>query len=96
MENEKTETKRLAEIDTAIEIMAAMRATRITRLALEEMKQEQERDQQLITRLNKEIDILNEERHLMYLGDENIQNKILNEYSVEMTEYFLGKKDNVR
>ena len=35
--------------------------------------------------------MLNKERHLMYKGDKNIREKILNEYSKEMMEYFKGK-----
>ncbi len=83
----------LAKIDTAIEIMAAMRATRITKLALEENKPETEQNKKLIARLHKELDLLQEERHLMYKGDEKIRNKILNEYGKEMKQYFTGSKD---
>ena len=85
----------LAQMDTAIEIMAGMRATRVTRLALEKMKPEQQRDNKLVARLEKELSLLNEERHLMYRGNQQIRNKILNEYSKEMKEYLAGK-NNVR
>ena len=93
MENE---TKELAKTDTAIEIMAAMRSTRITRLALENNKPDNLQDAKLIARLEKELDMLNEERHLMYKGDKNIREKILNEYSKEMMEYFKGKENASR
>ena len=93
MENE---TKELAKTDTAIEIMAAMRSTRITRLAVENNKPENLQDAKLIARLEKELDMLNEERHLMYKGDKNIREKILNEYSKEMMEYFKGKENASR
>lgn len=96
MEQEKSETKRLAEMDTAIEIMAAMRATRITRIAMEELKPENLRDDKMIERLKKELDMLREERHLMYCGNQEVQDKILNQYSKEMKEYFAEQKDNVR
>lgn len=85
----------LAQMDTAIEIMAGMRATRVTRLALEKMKPEQQRDNKLVARLEKELSLLNEERHLMYQGNQQIRSKILNEYSKEMKEYLAGK-NNVR
>ncbi len=84
----------LAQTDTAIEIMAGMRATRITRLALEKMKPEQERDDKLMARLERELQLLNEERHLMYQGDRETRDKILNEYSKEMKEYLAGKKND--
>ncbi|MBE6451213.1 MAG: hypothetical protein E7016_04540 [Alphaproteobacteria bacterium] len=87
----KGETKELAKTDTAIEIMGAMRSTRITRLALEKNKPTELQDDKLITRLEKELDMLNAERHLMYKGDKVVREKILNEYSKEMTEYFKGK-----
>lgn len=93
MENE---TKELAKTDTAIEIMAAMRSTRITRLALENNKPDNLQDAKLIARLEKELDMLNEERHLMYKGDKNIREKILTEYSKEMMEYFKGKENASR
>lgn len=96
--NEKTDDSNpvvLAQMDTAIEIMAGMRATRVTRLALEKMKPEQQRDNKLVARLEKELSLLNEERHLMYRGNQQIRNKILNEYSKEMKEYLAGK-NNVR
>lgn len=93
MENE---TKELAMTDTAIEIMAAMRSTRITRLALEKNKPTELQDDKLITRLEKELDMLNAERHLMYKGDKVVREKILNEYSKEMTEYFKGKNNASR
>ena len=96
--NEKTDDSNpvvLAQMDTAIEIMAGMRATRVTRLALEKMKPEQQRDNKLVARLEKELSLLNEERHLMYQGDQQVRNKILNEYSKEMKEYLAGK-NNVR
>lgn len=99
MENDKeldySDPVVLAQMDTAIEIMAGMRATRITRLALEKAKSEQDRDEKLIARLQKELLLLNEERHLMYMGNPKIKDKILNEYSQEMKEYFAGK-NNVR
>lgn len=85
----------LAQMDTAIEIMAGMRATRVTRLALEKMKPKQQRDNKLVARLEKDLSLLNEERHLMYRGNQQIRNKILNEYSKEMKEYLAGK-NNVR
>ena len=93
MENE---TKELAKTDTAIEIMAAMRSTRITRLALENNKPENLQDTKLIARLEKELNMLNEERHLMYKGDKNIREKILTEYSKEMMEYFKEKENASR
>lgn len=93
MENE---TKELAKTDTAIEIMAAMRSTRITRLALENNKPDNLQDAKLIARLEKELDMLNEERHLMYKGDKNIREKILTEYSKEMMEYFKEKENASR
>lgn len=83
----------LAQMDTAIEIMAGMRATRITRLALEKAKSEEDRDDKLIARLQKELQLLNEERHLMYKGNPQIKDKILNEYSQEMKAYFAGKNN---
>ena len=95
--NEKTDDSNpviLAQMDTAIEIMAGMRATRVTRLALEKMKPEQQRDNKLVARLEKELSLLNEERHLMYRGNQQIRNKILNEYSKEMKEYLAGKKND--
>lgn len=93
MENE---TKELAKTDTAIEIMAAMRSTRITRLALENNKPENLQDTKLLARLEKELDMLNEERHLLYKGDRTIREKILTEYSKEMMEYFKGKENASR
>lgn len=96
--NEKTDDSNpvvLAQMDTAIEIMAGMRATRVTRLALEKMKPKQQRDNKLVARLEKELSLLNEERHLMYRGNQQIRSKILNEYSKEMKEYLAGK-NNVR
>lgn len=83
----------LAQMDTAIEIMSGMRATRITRLALEKMKSEQERDDKLVARLERELQLLNEERYLMYQGDQKTRDKILNEYSKEMKEYLTGKNN---
>lgn len=93
MEDKQTETQKLAHSDVAIEIMAAMRASRISRIAAEKEKTESERDNKLIERLNKELELLREERHLMYSGDSKIQNKILNEYSKKVTEFFLGQKN---
>ena len=90
MENE---TKELAKTDTAIEIMAAMRSTRITRLALENNKVPELQDTEYIARLEKELDILNIERYLMYKGDKVVREKILTEYSKEITEYFKGKNN---
>lgn len=96
MEKKYRTTKELAEKDTAIEIMAAMRATRISRLALENDKPDEIQDKKLIERLKKELKLLNIERHQMYQGDEKVKEKILNKYAKEMTDYFLGKKNNVR
>lgn len=96
MENEKTETKRLAEIDTAIEIMAARIGICMQRLLAEEEKAQNLQDAKLIERLDKELDILYAERDRMYQGDEEIKNKIYKEYASEVSDYYLGKKDNVR
>lgn len=89
MENE---TKELAKTDTAIEIMAAMRSTRITRLALENNKPEKLQNIKLIACLEQELNVLNKERDLMYKGDKIVREKILTEYSKEMSEYFKGKE----
>ena len=89
MENE---TKELAQTDTAIEIMAAMRSTRITRLALENDKPEKLKNINLIACLEQELKVLNKERDLMYKGDKMVREKILTEYSEEMSEYFKGKE----
>ena len=94
MEQEKSETKRLAEMDTAIEIMAARIAMCMHRIIAEENKPESEQNSQLLQRLNKEMQILYAERERMYCGDAKIQNKILNQYSKEVTDYMLGKNKN--
>ena len=92
MDKSTTNTQKLAQTDSAIEIMGAMRATRISRLAKEKAKPKSERDNKLIDRLDKELDLLREERHLMYKGDENVKNKILTEYSKDMKDFLVGKK----
>lgn len=93
MSEKATETQKLARTDSAIEIMGAMRATRISRLASEKAKPEAERDNKLIERLDKELSLLRDERHLMYKGDESVKNKVLTDYSQEMKDYFSGSKN---
>lgn len=94
MSEKKSETQKLASTDTAIEIMGAMRATRISRLAKEKAKPESERDNKLIERLDKELNLLREERHRLYQGDEKIKDKISTIYSQEMKEHFSGKNND--
>lgn len=96
MKNQETETDRLAKTDTAIEIMAAMRATRITRIVMEEAKPAEDQDLKLIERLHRELDILSKEREDLYTGNQKVRDKILNEYSIEMKKYFSGGKNDVR
>ncbi len=96
MTNAYEETKRLARGDTAIEIMAAMRGTRISQLALEKEKPDGVRDDKLIARLEHELEILRKERDLMNRGDKDIEEKVLTDYSKEMKEFFLGKNKNGR
>lgn len=96
MEDQESETTRLAKTDTAIEIMAAMRATRMTRIAMEKAKREEDQDKKLIERLYKELEILNKEREDLYIGNTKIRDKVLTEYSLEMKKYFSNKKDDVR
>ncbi len=87
-----TNTEQLAGTDSAIEIMGAMRAIRISRLANEKAKPETEQDKKLIARLTKELELLREERHQLYKGDEKIKNKTLTTYAQEMKEFFVRKK----
>lgn len=90
-EKEYSETQRLARNDTAIEIMAAKIGICITRIMKEKSKPEDERDAKLLERLYKERSILAKERQRMYKGDEDIKEKILDIYSKEVKDYFLGK-----
>lgn len=91
-----TETQRLAKMDTAIEIMAARIGICMQRIFTEEEKPEAEQNQELLSRLNKEMVILYAERDRMYGGDKKVHDKILNQYSKEVKDYYLGKKKNVR
>lgn len=91
-----TETQRLAKMDTAIEIMAARIGICMQRIFAEEEKPEAEQNQELLSRLNKEMVILYAERDRMYGGDKKVHDKILNQYSKEVKDYYLGKKKNVR
>lgn len=88
---EYSETQRLARNDTAIEIMAAKMGICSTRIIEEESKPESERDEKLLERLYKELVILSKERQRMYKGDEDIKEKILDIYSKEVKDYYLGK-----
>ena len=76
-----TETQRLAKMDTAIEIMAARIGICMQRIFAEEEKPEAEQNQELLSRLNKEMVILYAERDRMYGGDKKVHDKILNQYS---------------
>ena len=76
-----TETQRLAKMDTAIEIMAARIGICMQRIFTEEEKPEAEQNQELLSRLNKEMVILYAERDRMYGGDKKVHDKILNQYS---------------
>lgn len=96
MEKKYRTTKELAEKDTAIEIMAARIGICITRLNTEEAKPEKDQDFNLINRLNKELEILSKERDRMYKGDQEIHQKIYNQYADEVKEFYLGKKQNDR
>lgn len=86
----------LAKVDTAIEIMAARIGICMQRIFAEEEKPEAEQNQELLSRLSKEMVILYAERDRMYGGDKKVHNKILNQYSKEVKDYYLGKKKNVR
>lgn len=76
-----TETQRLAKMVTAIEIMAARIGICMQRIFAEEEKPEAEQNQELLSRLNKEMVILYAERDRMYGGDKKVHDKILNQYS---------------
>ena len=91
-----TETQRLAKMDTAIEIMAARIGICMQRIFAKEEKPEAEQNQELLSRLNKEMVILYAERDRMYGGDKDIQEKIYEQYAPEVKDYYLGKKKNVR
>ena len=91
-----TETQCLAKMDTAIEIMAARIGICMQRIFAEEEKPEAEQNQELLSRLNKEMVILYAERDRMYGGDKDIQEKIYEQYAPEVKDYYLGKKKNVR
>ena len=93
MTNAYEETKRLARGDTAIEIMAAMRGTRISQLALEKEKPDGVRDDKLIARLEHELEILRKERDLMNRGDKDIEEKVLTDYSKEIGTDIIEKMD---
>ena len=86
----------LAKVDTAIEIMAARIGICMQRIFAEEEKPEAEQNQELLSRLNKEMVILYAERDRMYSGDKDIQEKIYEQYAPEVKDYYLCKKKNVR
>lgn len=96
MENQESETTRLAQTDTAIEIMAAKIGICMTRMLEEENKPENQQDQKLIDRLDKELDILYAERERLYAGDKVVQDKIYQTYAPQVSEYFLKDAGNVR
>lgn len=76
-----TETQRLAKMDTAIEIMATRIGICMQRIFTEEEKPKAEQNQELLSRLNKEMVVLYAERDRMYGGDKKVHDKILNQYS---------------
>lgn len=97
--NEKTDDSNpvvLAQMDTAIEIMATRINITSLRILEEENKSANVRDEKLLCRLHKELQILLKERDRMYQGDQQIKNKIFEQYAPEVKEYFMRKKNNVR
>lgn len=86
----------LAQTDTAIEIMATRVNMTSLRILEEESKSDDTRDEKLLNRLHKELQILLKERDRMYQGDQQIKNKIFEQYAPEVKEYFISKKNNVR
>ena len=86
----------LAQMDTAIEIMATRVNMTSLRILEEESKSDDTRDEKLLNRLHKELQILLKERDRMYQGDQQIKNKIFEQYAPEVKEYFISKKNNVR
>lgn len=97
--NEKTDDSNpvvLAQMDTAIEIMATRINITSLRILEEENKSTNVRDEKLLSRLHKELQILLKERDRMYQGDQQIKNKIFEQYAPEVKEYFMRKKNNVR
>lgn len=86
----------LAQMDTAIEIMATRINITSLRILEEENKSANVRDEKLLSRLHKELQILLKERDRMYQGDQQIKNKIFEQYAPEVKEYFMRKKNNVR
>ena len=97
--NEKTDDSNpvvLAQMDTAIEIMATRINITSLRILEEENKSSNVRDEKLLSRLHKELQILLKERDRMYQGDQQIKNKIFEQYAPEVKEYFMRKKNNVR
>lgn len=97
--NEKTDDSNpvvLAQMDTAIEIMATRINITSLRILEEENKSTNVRDEKLLSRVHKELQILLKERDRMYQGDQQIKNKIFEQYAPEVKEYFMRKKNNVR
>lgn len=86
----------LAQTDTAIEIMSTRVNMTSLRILEEESKSDDTRDEKLLNRLHKELQILLKERDRMYQGDQQIKNKIFEQYAPEVKEYFISKKNNVR
>ena len=86
----------LAQTDTVIEIMATRVNMTSLRILEEESKSDDTRDEKLLNRLHKELQILLKERDRMYQGDQQIKNKIFEQYAPEVKEYFISKKNNVR
>lgn len=91
-----SDPKVLAKMDTAIEIMATKINITSLRILAEEEKENTQRDEHLINRLKKEMTILLKERERMYMGDENVKNKIFQQYAPEVKTYFERKQFDAR
>lgn len=100
MENDKeldySDPVVLAQMDTAIEIIATRINMTSLRIVEEEDKPDNERSDKLLNRLNKELEILLKEQERMYQGDPQVKQKIYTQYASEVKEYFMNKKNNVR